>query len=392
MSSLLKGSHPPTLVNRRAPLIILSPGGRIGNGGIGTVTRLIATSLEESKGHYEPFVVDTGGAGSVLHAPFRFVSAIFTILRLRLIRRASLVHIQVSERGSFLRKGLLLLLARSVGMKTVLHHHGAELVPFFTNANAVTRSWVSFISRLATLNLVLGQRSRDFVVDRIGVDPSKIVVLYNAVRNPSPQKEIAAHWHSPPLLLMMAHLIPRKGVSEFLQALARLRKRGINFKAVLAGGGEVLRYQREAKALQLSDLCSFTGWLSAGEAQELLASANVVALPSFEEGLPMVILESLSLGKPVITTPVGSIPEVLEDERTCLFVEPGNVDQLTEAIARIIEDQALRATLSDAGRKVFLEQFELNNYMKTLTGLYSRLESKPSNETRADRGTMCQRS
>ncbi|PSO16472.1 glycosyltransferase family 4 protein [Bradyrhizobium sp. MOS003] len=392
MTSLLTGSHPSTLVNAREPLIILSPGGRIGNGGIGTVTRLIATSLEQSEGPYQPFVVDTKGAGSVLHAPFRFLSAAFTLARLRLLRKASLVHIQISERGSFLRKGLLLLLARSLGMKIVLHHHGAELMPFFTNANVVTRSWVSYVSRSATLNIVLGRRSRDFVVDRIGVDPSKIVVLYNAVRNPSTQKEIAAHWHSPPLLLMMAHLIPRKGVSEFLQALAQLRKRGINFKAVLAGGGEVLRYQREAASLQLSDLCSFTGWLSAGEAQGLLASANVVVLPSFEEGLPMVILESLSLGKPVITTPVGSIPEVLEDERTCLFVEPGNVDQLTQAIARIIDDQALRATLSGAGRELFLEQFELNNYMKTLVDLYSRLERKPSKQTRADGGSMLHRS
>jgi glycosyltransferase involved in cell wall biosynthesis len=378
MTSLLSASQQSTLVAAREPLVILSPGGRISNGGMGTVTRLIATSLEESEDCYEPFVVDTGGAGPILNAPVRFISAIFALLRLRLIRRASIVHIQVSERGSFLRKGLLLLLARLIGMKMILHHHGAELVPFFTDSNAIMRWWVSYISRSATLNIVLGQRSRDFVVDQIGVAPNKIVVLYNAVRNPPAPQGIGAKLDAPPLLLMMAHLIPRKGVGEFLQALAQLRRRGVNFKAVLAGGGEIQRYQREASSLQISDLCSFTGWLSPGDAQKLLASADVLLLPSFEEGLPMVILEALSLGKPVITTPVGSIPEVLEDKRTCLFVEPGNVDQLTDAIVRIIDDQALRTTLSNEGRSLFLKKFELNNYMKALIALYSQLRSNPS--------------
>ena len=362
---------------RRDLVVIASPGGRDAGGGMGTVTRLIADEIDGSGTGLRAAVLDPRGAGSGMLWPPYFGRAAARLLAWCLVGRVALVHLQVSERSSFLRKGALLWLARLFGCPTVLHHHGAELITTYRTGRAIFRPVIRWSVRAASVNLVLGERWRAFLTTELGVPADRVRVLFNATpdlwEGPAPFSAEAALAGREPTLLLLANLSPRKGVGEMLDATARLRAAGRPIRLILAGGGEIARYEAEAARLGIADLCRFTGWIGRPEVEALLRSAGTLVLPSHREGLPMAILEALSAGLPVVATPVGSIPEVLTDGRDCLLVPPGDGKALADALTRASGDEALRRLLAANGRALYEARFSAATYRDTLLGLYAEL-------------------
>jgi glycosyltransferase involved in cell wall biosynthesis len=158
-----------------------------------------------------------------------------------------------------------------------------------------------------------------------------------------------------------------------LAAIAKLRSEGLKIEATLAGGGELERYKGEAATLQLGEAARFLGLVSADRVAALLASADAFVLPSHEEGLPMAILEALSARVPVVATPVGSIPEVLEHNKTCLFVTPGSVDELADAIRILVTDPQTGRRLAENGRRLYERDFDFDEYMARLLDVYGQV-------------------
>jgi glycosyltransferase involved in cell wall biosynthesis len=171
-------------------------------------------------------------------------------------------------------------------------------------------------------------------------------------------------------VLLIAAMTPRKGVSEFLQAIAKLTRRGLPLTATLVGGGEIDRYQQEAQDLGIGDACTFTGWLLPHEVYKCFSGTRVFVLPSYEEGLPMAIIEALRAGVPVISTPVGSIPEVLTHGQDVIFVEPGDVDQLAAEVETQLTDQSANTKIGAGGRATFERAFRIDSYMPRLLELH----------------------
>jgi glycosyltransferase involved in cell wall biosynthesis len=351
-------------------VVIVSPGGWRGGGGMGTVSRTIAGYLNSMDAGPRAYILDPRGVGSAWKWPAYALVAAARMAGLRLSGKADVLHMQFSERMSFVRKGALMLLGQAMGYRAIAHHHGAELIPFFRNASGPMRAWVGFVMRRADMNIVLGRNWERFLQDEVGIDPARVRMMYNASRDLG-DVERAKPAGGPFEVLMLAHLIPRKGVGEFLQAVARLRGEGLDVTATLAGNGEIERYRGEAAALRIAEACRFTGLVGADEVARMLGRADALALPSYEEGLPMAILEALSARTTVVATPVGSIPEVLTDGTDCRLVPPGDVDALAAAIGGIARDDGVRARLAAAGRTLFERRFRLDTYMAEMLRLYA---------------------
>ena len=118
---------------------------------------------------------------------------------------------------------------------------------------------------------------------------------------------------------------------------------------------------------------SFPGWLDERRASELCASADVLVLPSYAEGLAMSVLEGLSHGLAVVTTPVGAHSEVIEPEVSGILVSPGDIAALAAALARVIKDESLRGRLARGARARFLEKFDVRRYAARLEQLHADL-------------------
>lgn len=355
-------------------VVIVSPGGITHGGGIGSVTRTMKGWIDVNCPDVRVDVLDPRGEKkfnlSIIYLPLMILRLIF----IRIFHKSEILHLQVSENFSFPRKGVLLFLGRFLGMGVVLHHHGAEFVPFFRRSSPRMQAFVRAMINAAEVNIVLGEASRRFLINEVSVPASQVVVRFNAAADVG--KSAYANPQGSWQFLLVANLSPRKGVKELLHAVAQLAHSGAPVSLTLAGGGDIDNYQEMAKALGIEERCTFTGWIGGNDIHTLLLSRTALVLPSFHEGFPMSIIEALSARIPIVTTAVGSIPELLENEKTCLFVQPGHVEELADALRRIATDDVLRQTLVENGRRLYERYFEVNAYMDRMMRLYQGVNER----------------
>lgn len=129
--------------------------------------------------------------------------------------------------------------------------------------------------------------------------------------------------------LCIGRLCEQKGQLLLLEALKKLRDEGINCNLILAGDGPMREaIEQRIAEHQLSDMVKITGWISGEQVKSLLLESRCMVLPSFAEGLPVVIMEALALHRPVISTYIAGIPELIHQGKTGWLVPPGDVDSL----------------------------------------------------------------
>ncbi len=169
-------------------------------------------------------------------------------------------------------------------------------------------------------------------------------------------------------LAFVGRLDAVKGVPLLLEALAETRKSLHDLRLTLVGDGpdrEALLDQ--ARALDLSEAVEFAGYLSQTEVAALLAYADCLVLPSFAEGVPVVLMEAMAARLPVIATRVGGVSELVEDGVSGLLVPPGDVASLTQAINRVMKSD--RAAMGQAGRAAVEAGFDIGTEAARLAHL-----------------------
>lgn len=173
-------------------------------------------------------------------------------------------------------------------------------------------------------------------------------------------------------IVTVGRLSAQKGQLILLDALAALAREGAQFEMVIAGDGPLRpQLERRIRELGLEKHVELTGWLSNSQVRALVRGARALVLPSLAEGLPVVLMEALALGRPVITTYIGGIPELVTD-RTCGWLVPaGNVDQLAAAIKQCLNaPDSLIQTMGAAGRARVLEQHDIAKECRKLADLF----------------------
>jgi glycosyltransferase involved in cell wall biosynthesis len=138
---------------------------------------------------------------------------------------------------------------------------------------------------------------------------------------------------------------------------------------VFAGSKDDGRLRAYVLRSGLSDIVEFPGWLDPDRVSSLLVRSTVFALPSYSEGLPMAVLEALACGTPIVATKVGGIPEILEDGRHALLISPHDVDALTAALSRLLDDAELRERMSIVNREA-AKAFDVSVTATRLRSIY----------------------
>lgn len=174
-------------------------------------------------------------------------------------------------------------------------------------------------------------------------------------------------------LVSVGRLSEQKGQILLVEALGRVAADGVDFHLVLVGDGEMRAEVEEAiRRFGIEDRVTITGWASGAEVREHILSSRAMVLPSFAEGLPVVIMESLGLERPVLSTYVAGIPELVEPQNGWL-IPAGSVDALAAAVREVLQTPTERLVqMGRAGRAAVLERHDVRVTAASLHELLER--------------------
>lgn len=168
-------------------------------------------------------------------------------------------------------------------------------------------------------------------------------------------------------VLFIGRLAAAKGVPVLLEAFAKARASCPKARLTLVGDGPARRaLEARSRELGLSDAVRFTGYLSQDEVAAELARCDLFALPSFAEGVPVVLMEAMASARPVLTTRIAGIPELVEDGVSGRTVAPGDADLFAEAMVDILDSPERAAEMGRAGRQKVMAEFDVRQEAQKL--------------------------
>jgi glycosyltransferase involved in cell wall biosynthesis len=191
------------------------------------------------------------------------------------------------------------------------------------------------------------------------------------------------------VVLIVGHLNDVKGYPTFVRAAARIASElpdclFLSLGGETTGPGQRARYEQLARDVGIADRTRFLGFRS--DVADVLRAADVVVLPSLDEGLPLAVLEAMACAKPVVATPVGGIPEAVSDGVTGVHVPPNNVESLASAVVRILSDHDAALLMGVRGRQRVESRFSVRRMVGDVEKLYGELlGSRVDNGIRAVR-------
>lgn len=351
-------------------IYIVSPGGVREKGGMGRVVDNIACRLAAEHRHIPFAVVDTYGPGSFRLMPLWFACACLRLASAFLFRRARLIHVHMAERGSVLRKGTIMAMAKACGVPIILHLHAGQFHEQVAAAGTLERWALRFVIGLADEMIVLGSFYRDFVETAFAGTVRRVTVLHNAV--PGPAVVPVRPNGGPVRLLFLGRLVPIKALHVLIEALASSELRERPWMLTVVGDGDRARYEAMARERGLADRIRFTGWLDQESCRRELAAAEVLVQPSFNEGLPMAVLEAMAHGLAIVATDVGAVTDAVKNGCNGLVIPPRVLPPLVDALIRVIDDGKLRCRLGEQARIDYEVHFHLSGYVERLLDIYRR--------------------
>ena len=173
-------------------------------------------------------------------------------------------------------------------------------------------------------------------------------------------------------LLNVGRMVRLKGQGILLEAVALLRRRGITTALTIVGEGPLRgELEQTIERLELAPFVKLVGYVGQDDIAAYYDRADVFCLPSLREGLPVVLMEAMASGLPVIASGIMGIPELVEPDRNGLLVAPGRADLLAEAIARLANDAAERQRLGELGRQKVLSEYDVVASAERLHDIFS---------------------
>lgn len=294
------------------------------------------------------------------------ISAILSVRKKVRESKADVIHMHVAQKGSFLRKSILALM---LGKKypIIFHMHASQFDTFYEQANPMLKKYIRWMLCRVQQLVVLSAQWRDFYENLTG--RTDIQVVENAVQLPENYYYNADAVN----IVTFGRIGKRKGSYDILKLAKTIGKTHPEIQFVLYGDGELVAIQREIEKLGLKNVY-LGGWLPKEEQTNVFKSTLLHLLPSYQEGLPMAILESMSFSIPNMASTVGGIPEVVIDQENGILVEAGQINEMEKKLLEFLTDKNIRSAYSKASRSKIEQEFAIDSYFCKWILLYEKMQ------------------
>jgi glycosyltransferase involved in cell wall biosynthesis len=305
----------------------------------------------------------------------RLLASPFALALAILARHAAIVHLNTSlNPRAYWRDLAYLAVAKCCGARVLYQVHGGALPQDFFARSRLLTAFLRATLRAPDVIVVLAQC--ELAAYRRFVPAQNVAVLPNGIDcRPFDSTPTVRSFPEQPLrLLYIGRIAREKGLYEILQGMRLAKELGVDASLVVAGKGEEeARLQRYAGALGLGGRVSFTGPVFGADKVKLLGGCDLVVLPSYAEGLPYALLESMAAGVPVIATPVGAIPDVVTEGTHGLLVPPRDGKAIANALAALCADRERLSWMSRACRRRIRAAYSVDRVANELGLTYGEL-------------------
>lgn len=350
-------------------ILVIGPSPTRSKGGMATVISEIAGD-QDLRRKYNIDIYESYIDGDLMT---RIIYSIFAFFMFCLTKRHyDIYHIHMASRGSTFRKGYYARMAKKWGKKVIVHIHGAQYMEFFSELSSPKKKKVIKILKSADMVIALSESWKEKFEKEFGL--TNCVSLPNGISTDEFIDTICSMEENRNSFLFMGRLGERKGAYDLLNAVEIAVKRNPNIKLFMAGDGEIDKVKALIAEKNLENNIEVMGWVDFAGKLELLKKCATVILPSYNEGLPMSILEGMAAGKAIISTTVGAIPEVVTTENGILL-QPGDVIAIANALVACASDPALLAAMGEKNIQKINDKFSMKSMHEKLAHYYERVQS-----------------
>lgn len=283
----------------------------------------------------------------------------------------TIAHIHTCSGLTFFFDGVLIFIAGLFSVPVVLHIHGGKFDLFLQKLNQSLLKIVHWLLKKCAYVVVLSDSWQE-KFNAIFPD-LEFSVVSNGVPIHKIDREYAKQKTNKVQILFLGNLSKNKGIFDLIAAMEKVE----GAELIIVGGedepGISQRIQQALNKQGLDEKIKLVGPKHGDEKKGILQAAEIYVLPSYAEGLPISLLEAMAVGLPVIVTPVGGIPSVINDNQEGVLVPVGNIEQLANAINRLATDSILRMKMGDAARKRCEEHYGIEQAVAKLIKIYTNI-------------------
>lgn len=345
-------------------ILIIGPSIQRSKGGMATVIKGIIDDKDINM-EFDIDLFESYIDGNVIT---RMLFSIYALLKLVYIYKDyDLFHIHMASYGSTFRKMIYVNFLKQKNKHVILHIHGAEYKLFYDKLKIRNKERIKNLFRNVDKVIVLSDGWNTYFNNTFKI--SNLVTLNNCV-NSLMFKECFCEDKTNNDMIFLGRIGERKGAYDLLQALEEIKNDGLRAKCYFAGDGEVEKFKKIVKEKGLEEYAEVVGWINGKEKMKLLKNVSISILPSYNEGLPMTILECMACGKALIVSNVGAIPEVVENEKNGIIVNPGNVYEIKKAIEILVKSNSMILDMGKNNVEKIYNFYDSNIIHRKLIDLY----------------------
>lgn len=357
-----------TAKRRKISVCMIVPNAAV-RGGIASVVNGYRGSVLERR--YDIRYVESYCDGSRWRKLGKAVLSYGAFLGQILFHRPDVVHIHSSFGPSFYRKLPFIFLGRLCRIPVVNHIHGAEFDAFYEQASGRKQRLVRMVYRQCDRLLVL---SKEWKTRLGGIVPAeRITVVENYCPIPAVPYDNARDGRQ---VLFVGELGKRKGCYDMAAIWERVAAQVPSARLVMAGDGEMEQVRQSFERNGLAGQVSFPGWVRGQDKARLFEQSAVFLFPTYNEGMPMAVLEAMSYGLGIVTTTVGGIPGLIEDGVNGRLCRPGDVDGMAQAVVQMLKETAVRDAYGRKARECAVRRYSLERHLAKLGRVYEAAARK----------------
>lgn len=323
---------------------------------------------------YHIIYVESYKDGGKISKLLKGIRGYFHFAKVLLVDRPDLVHIHSSFGPSFYRKMPFIYMASWMKIPVINHIHGADFIEFYISASDRKKKLIKTVYEKCDRIIALSAEWKSNLSQIVDKEKIEVIENYSVLHKDAYQERQKRSCNN--RVLFLGELGRRKGCYDIPTVVEKVVAEVKDARFVLCGAGSKTDENAIRKLLIEKKVISnveFPGWVRDEKKDRILQNSDVFFLPSYNEGMPMSILDAMGYGLPVVSTNIGGIPKIVHDGENGMCHQPGDTDGFAKSIIQLLLNESMRDFFSKASLDIISSAYSLEVHVEKVERLYDKI-------------------